>query len=84
MCEKIYTARVAVVEAGQRIGSIQSHTSLEWLPRQDQINGPALVRGIRGMMLSGLLAPASGRKKPARSALARDHLKQRPRQNAVP
>lgn len=82
MYEKIYAALVGIVKNGQRSGSIQSHAPpreqaailiammdgmiLEWLRRQDKINGPAVVRGLRGMLLHGLLQPLSPRKKPAR------------------
>ena len=34
-------------------------TLLEWLRRQNKINGPAIERGMRGRMISGLIDPKS-------------------------
>jgi len=71
MYEKIYQALIAIVEEGQRLGTIHRYALpreyaailiamtdgmlLEWLRRQDKIDGPAIVRGFRSMMLSGLI-----------------------------
>jgi AcrR family transcriptional regulator len=78
----VYSALGGIIESGQRSRSIQHHAPpreqaailiammdgmlLEWLRRQNKIDGPAIVRGLRGMMFSGLLKPATGRAKKVR------------------
>lgn len=73
MYERVYQALTAIVKEGQQSGRIRDATSprayaailiamsdgmlLEWLRRNEKINGLAVVRGFRGMLLSGLIDP---------------------------
>lgn len=73
MYERIYEVLTAIIAKGHQDGSIRKQAApreqaailiammegmlLEWLRRTDSINGPAIVRAMRAMLLTGSVTP---------------------------
>lgn len=74
MYERLYSALTKIIEQGHADGSIRKHAPardqasiliamnegmlLEWLRRTQTINGPAIVRGMRKLLINGFIASA--------------------------
>ncbi|MBX3598871.1 MAG: TetR/AcrR family transcriptional regulator [Rhizobiaceae bacterium] len=72
MYGRVYEALIRIIEDGHRQGVIRKAapareqaamliammdgTLLEWMRREDRIDGPALTRGLRSLLLQGLIS----------------------------